>query len=102
MNDDVALHVSKANHLHGLEQKRRALTKDPLAVLLLQFCHVDIDWPDLSAGDGRVRGVFGHANRTLEAARLGAGQMTRHTWDLWVIKSLDDDLVVRGDPVVDC
>src|SRR5690606_41361493 len=57
--------------------------------------------PDLPAGDRRLRAVFGHAERALDAAGLRARRVAGDALHLRVVVRLDDDLVVGADPLED-
>jgi hypothetical protein len=81
--------------LKRFEDKAALFVKDALAVLqLVQEAYR----PDLATGDAGIAGILRHTHGTFNATGLSPGNMTRHTLDLGVVKTVHHYLVIRTKP----
>jgi hypothetical protein len=86
--------VEEADHLQGFEQKAAPLIENTLAVLELGG---DLYRPDLPASNAGITGIFSDTEPTFQSSGLRSADMTGDAFDLWVVKSVDHDLVVRPE-----
>src|SRR6266436_8742985 len=92
IDQHVALLVEEAHDLKRLEDEAASLVEDALAIF--DFA-LDLDRADLPARDAGVAGVLGHTQSALHSSRLGSADVAGDALDLGVVKTVDDDLVIR-------
>src|SRR5262252_3308043 len=86
--------AQEADHLQGFKEKAAPLIENTLAVLELGD---DLYRPDLAASNAGVAGIFGDTEPTFQSSGLRSADMAGDAFDLWVVKSVNDDFVVRPE-----
>jgi hypothetical protein len=81
----ICLTVASAHDLHFLEEQGGALAKHVLA--LREFL-LEVNWPDLAAGERDVLDLLRHPDPAGQTAALGDREMARDALNLRIIDAL--------------
>ena len=93
IHQDVALLVGHSVNASRFEKNGRLFTEGLL--VLGQLREVHSDWPKLTAGNGKLRGVFIEAKWLSPSALSSLRDKASDTGDLGVIEITDAHLVIR-------
>src|SRR5215471_18933277 len=94
VDQHIAFAVEEADHLQGFKEKAAPLIENTLAVLELGD---NLYRPDLAASNAGVAGIFGDTEPTFQSSGLRSADMAGDAFDLCVVKSVNDDFVVRPE-----
>jgi hypothetical protein len=93
IDQHVALLVEEAHDLQRLEKQAAPLVENALAI---RDFALDLDRADLAARNAGVASVLGYAQGALHPPGLGSADVAGDAVDFGVVKTVDDDLVIRA------